>query len=303
MNITVLHHADADGFGAAYAIWSLCNIPLNNLTFIPVQYGQPVPEIPEGTHQLYIVDFSYDRETCEDLAKKYVLVILDHHKTAEAALSGLPYAHFDMSKSGCRMAWEHCWPVDTGIPDTGIPDILRYVEDRDLWKFDLAFSEEVNLYIASLPWDFEVWNDFDLDTAILAGKAIKAFRDEQLKGSLKNVRMMRFTTSLNTLAGIEDPLDQAVHYDVPVVNASTNISELGNELCKTYPWAPFSVSYCDRKDVRSWSLCSIGDFDVSDIAREFGGGGHKNAAGFSTEIGWPMMHTEGFLSAFEDAAK
>jgi phosphoesterase RecJ-like protein len=28
-------------------------------------------------------------------------------------------------------------------------------------------------------------------------------------------------------------------------------------------------------------LRSIGDFDVSKIALEFGGGGHKNAAGFS----------------------
>jgi len=143
----------------------------------------------------------------------------------------------------------------------------------------------------------------DADGFGLAGEAIKAFRDEQIKSAMKNVRMMRFTTSLNALAGVEDPLDQVVHYDVPVVNASDNISELGNKMCKTYPWAPFSVSYCDRKDMRSWNLRSIGDFDVSEVAKVFGGGGHKNAAGFSTELGWPMMHTEGFLSAFEEAAK
>ena len=275
--LTVLHHNDADGFGAAYALWAGLT---DEATFIPVQYGQPVPEIPVQTTELLIVDFSYDRQTLEALAAKYDLTVLDHHKTAQQDLEGLPYAHFDMTKAGCRLAWEYIYPFQP------LPDILSYVEDRDLWKFDLPFSEEVNLYIASLPWDFEVWDNFDLDTAVAAGKAVKAFRDNQIQSALKNVRRMQFTVN-------------GCRYEVPVVNASANVSELGNEMCKAYPEAPFSVSYCDRQDVRSWSLRSIGEFDVSAVAKEFGGGGHRNAAGFATEIGWPMEHSEAFLKRFE----
>ena len=71
-------------------------------------------------------------------------------------------------------------------------------------------------------------------------------------------------------------------YFIPCVNASENVSELGNLMCERYPDAPFSMSYCDRGDgMRSYSLRSIGDFDVSVVAKAFGGGGHKNAAGFA----------------------
>jgi oligoribonuclease NrnB/cAMP/cGMP phosphodiesterase (DHH superfamily) len=65
----------------------------------------------------------------------------------------------------------------------------------------------------------------------------------------------------------------------------------------------YAISLCDRKDLTSElgskilekfeninyvmliydggiALRSVGDFDVSEIAKKYGGGGHKNAAGF-----------------------
>lgn len=277
---TVLYHSDNDGFGAAYAAWARLG---DSATYIPVQYGQPVPELPVGTTKLYILDFSYSRDIIDDLRTRYEVRILDHHKTAQAALAGLACATFDMTKSGARLAWEHFWPKDTEIPE-----ILRYVEDYDLWKFELPESVEVNLYLSSLPWDFSVWaqNAFIPESARVAGRAIAAFREGQIKGSLRSTRKMIFRIGES-------------EYVVPVVNSSANISELGNVLCKEYPEAPFSVSYCDRIDSRSWSLRSIGDFDVSVIAKHFGGGGHRNAAGFSTPIGWMEEDSPAFLAAFE----
>lgn len=258
--ITVLHHADADGFGAAYALWKTFD---QEAKFIPVQYGQPVPELPEETDCLYIVDFSYDRETTLALSRRFgvgSIVVIDHHKTAEKELAGLMFAEFDMNKSGAVLAWEHSKPFQP------VPPILRYVQDRDLWKFELPHSEEVNLYIASLPWDFEVWDRFDLPTAVEAGKAIKAFRDNQIKTAFRDARVMDF-----------------FGHTVPVVNCSANISEVGHDLLKAYPNAPFAVMYCDRGDgQRSYSLRSRGDFDVAELCREHGGGGHKAAAGFAT---------------------
>ena len=72
---------------------------------------------------------------------------------------------------------------------------------------------------------------------------------------------------------------------VPIVNATSHGSEVGAELLKRFPEAPFSVSYHDRGDgLRHWSLRSRSDFDVSLIAKKLGGGGHKQAAGFETEV-------------------
>jgi oligoribonuclease NrnB/cAMP/cGMP phosphodiesterase (DHH superfamily) len=284
-NVTVLYHADADGFGSAYALWKSMR---SNATYIPVQYSQPVPEIPEGTDVLYIVDFSYDRETCEELAGKYDLHIFDHHKTAEENLRGLPYARFDATKSGCGMVWEALHGPEL------LPEMLEFVQDRDLWKFELPDSDIVNMYIATLPHDFEVWHreatreDFLLH-AYESGAAISAFREGQIKGALRDTRAMCLTIGDET-------------WEVPACNCSANVSEVGNRLCAEYPEAQFSVTYCDRKGVRSWSLRSVGEFDVSRIARLLGGGGHKNAAGFSTEIGWPALVSEEFIKGFEENA-
>ena len=103
MKTTVLYHDDTDGFGAAFALWTKFR---EDATYIPIQYGQPVPDISDDTKNLYIVDFSYKREICEDLAKKYELHIYDHHISAKKELAGLPYAVFDKTKSGCILAWE-----------------------------------------------------------------------------------------------------------------------------------------------------------------------------------------------------
>lgn len=277
---TVLYHQDADGFGSAFAIWLKLKDTAN---YIGVQYSQPVPEIPEGTEQLLIVDFSYSREICEDLNSKYSVTIFDHHRTAEKELEGLAYANFDMTQSGCAMVWK-------AYHDAPLPELLMYVQDRDLWKFELPSSKEVNLYIATLEHDFYIWDrvcflDGFMPMARQSGEAIQKFQDGQIKRALKDVREM--------LVIYEDK-----YYQVPVVNCSSNVSEVGNILCKEFPDAPFSATYCDRKDVRSWSLRSVGDFDVSTIAKMFGGGGHKNAAGFSTDLGWPQTAPDEFLKEF-----
>jgi nanoRNase/pAp phosphatase (c-di-AMP/oligoRNAs hydrolase) len=70
-----------------------------------------------------------------------------------------------------------------------------------------------------------------------------------------------------------------------VVNCAYFFSEACAMLLERYPDAPFSAYYFDRADgLRQWGLRSIGSFDVSKIAAKFGGGGHRNAAGFQTPI-------------------
>lgn len=257
-DITVLYHADADGFGSAFAFWKKYG---NRARFIKVQYGQPVPEIPADTQELYIVDFSYKRETCIELAERFPLVvILDHHKTAEVELAGLPFAIFDQSKSGCHLAWRYLFGI------TPVPRILRYVEDRDLWRFDLDKSEEVNLAIASMKEDFGVWDRADVLELAETGAAIRNFRDLQIEPFVRNGKVAEF-----------------MGVPAVVVNCTANISETGHKLLGAFPEARMAVMYADRVDgSRSYSLRSRGDFDVSALAQKNGGGGHKAAAGFST---------------------
>ena len=229
---------------------------------------------------IYIVDFSYDATTLVALESAFEcpVRVIDHHKSAEAGLmefdrlkdneeSGV---FFCLYKSGCVMTWDFFFK---GSEET--PDILLYVQDRDLWKFEIENSKEVNAYIATMDEDFEVWDSFFAPVAYDCGVAILKFQQEQIKRRLKDV----------VLRSLHTPEPFFNNYpDIPFVNASENQSELGDALCRAYPEAPFSVSYCDRANgVRSYSLRSRNGFDVSVVCKAMGGGSHPGAGGFTLD--------------------
>ncbi len=73
-------------------------------------------------------------------------------------------------------------------------------------------------------------------------------------------------------------------HEVPVANATCYISEVCDELLNQNPDAEFSAAYFIRADGKTvYSLRSRSDFDVSEVAKSLGGGGHKNAAGYTTD--------------------
>ena len=270
MKTACLYHNDSDGWGSAYSLWKALK-DSDVLLFIEVQYGQEPPyEALRGfaPDRVYIVDFSYKAEVLKDFLGEFPeTMVIDHHVSAmddldaafvDCALGGFIFA---VHSSGCVLTWQHFFPEEE------IPEILLYVQDRDLWKFELENSKEINAYIASLPKDFEEWDQFYTPEAYDAGRAIIRLQEKAIERRLKDVRMIK----------IDD-------YTVPCVNASENISELGSAMCEAYPDAPFSVSYCDRGDgKRSYSLRSRNGFDVSEVAKMFFGGGHPGAAGFTRE--------------------
>ena len=254
----ILFHAQcADGFGGAFAAWKALG---DGAEYVPVQYGDPAPDLPADA-PLTLVDFSYDRETILALAERHPsIVVLDHHKTAQEALTGLDFAVFDMDKSGAVLAWEHFHP------GRRVPSLLEYVQDRDLWRFALPMSREVSAAIWSYPMDFEVWGSFHVARLAREGETILRYMEQQ-------AAMICSQAFLDEIGG----------YGVPVVNATSLWSEVGEELLRLHPDAPFAASYYDTgSGVRKWSLRSVGDFDVSAVAKQFGGGGHRNAAGFVT---------------------
>jgi len=263
-NVTVLYHRDADGFGAAYAAWLRFGDGAN---YISVQYGEPRPVIPKETEELFIVDFSYDFATCCDLASRYYLTIIDHHKTAESVLKDCDFAIFDMNKSGAVLTYEHFFEGED------VPLVLQYVQDRDLWRFDMDHSKEINAYIASLDEDFEVWHMFDYNVAYKAGHAIQRVLDKQIESATRHL-------------GIA----QLDGHRTAVVNNTANISESCHKILEDNIDVEIALSYfIDKEGVTVCSLRSRGDVDVSEIAKKRGGGGHKCAAGFRQSEGMSVV--------------
>ncbi len=265
MAALVLYHAFcADGFGAAWAAWKKLG---PGASYLPVQHGVPPPPIPAGS-DLYILDFAYPRAEMEAIrARTSSLRVIDHHRTAEEDLRGLDYAIFDNRKSASVLSWEFFHP------EKPLPELLRYVMDKDLWLHQLPRSREVFAGLSSYPMDFEVWSALDVGTLAEEGAIVLRYQKEL-------VDLVCASARLESLAG----------YRVPVVNAPLLGSEVGEELLKRYPGVPFVAIYFDRGDgKRQWSLRSREDFDVSEVARLFQNGGHRQAAGFESDIGPRFM--------------
>jgi len=254
-----------DGFGAAFAAYKKLG---EAAEYIPVAYGQPPPVMDPGS-EVYIVDFSYSRDVMLELAGIHQkVVVLDHHKTAEAALKDLEHPNldvtFDMEKSGAALTWRHFHESDE-------PWLIRYIEDRDLWRFKLEGSLEMHTILQSHNFDFGEWENLYqyLETPegrsalIKEGGAIVRFRDSQVGHTCEQA----------VLKHVEG-------YYVPFCNATGMWSEVGHKLLELFPTHPFAISYFIRQDNKvQLSIRSRKDFDCSVIAKKFGGGGHSQASG------------------------
>lgn len=260
----ILYHSNCyDGFGAAYAAWKKFG---DEAKYIPVSYGFAPPDVSEAT-EVYIVDFSYDPDTILDWAETKKVVVLDHHKTAKEKLEPLvgqenPYVEFDMNRSGAKMAWEYFHSDKSGSCPGNM--LIEHISDRDLWKFELDGTAKVHKALVSYPMDFQLWDQFDVE--VLKNEGVIC---ERMYSSL--VDNITKSAWIGEIDG----------YEVPMVNTSIAWSEVGHKLVESYPEHLFVASFTVFDKQIMWSLRSA-DFDVSAVAKKFGGGGHKNAAGFKT---------------------
>jgi oligoribonuclease NrnB/cAMP/cGMP phosphodiesterase (DHH superfamily) len=257
VDLVIYHGSCRDGFTAAW----VARRRYPDAEFHAGYFGRRPPPV-SGRHVL-IVDFSYPRLVLEGMAgQAESILLLDHHKTAQADLGGLPYAYFDMDRSGAGLAWDHLFP---GEPR---PWLVDYVEDRDLWRFRLPDSRAVNAYLSVLPFEFEAWtraNELGYERARPLGGVLLAKVEQYASEVRRNARMI-------TLDG----------HRVPAVNASpVDTSELLEGLAVGHP---FALSWSVRFDgVFQYSLRSTEEgVDVSEIAKAHGGGGHEHAAGFES---------------------
>jgi hypothetical protein len=251
----VLYHADClDGFGAAWAIWK----KFPTAVFTPVKHGLPPPAGLAGQH-IVIVDFSYPRPVLEALAQEAgSLFVLDHHITTAEALADLPYVYCDQKKSGAVLAWEwaHQQPA---------PWLLLHIQDKDLWQWTLPGSREVNAALSSYPYDFRLWESFTEEALIAEGRAILRYEHELVERLVREHVLVVFEGQT-----------------VPAVHSAILNSQIGERLSGEYP---FVIIWHDRDGRRYFSLRSREDGpDVEAIARRYGGGGHRHAAGFSVPL-------------------
>ncbi|MDM8546467.1 DHHA1 domain-containing protein [Candidatus Venteria ishoeyi] len=269
----VIYHANCpDGFGAAYAAFESLGAEAH---FVAARHGDTPPDCQDAV--VYIVDFSYKRPIMEIIcqaAKK--VIVLDHHISAVEDLAGLDQEYdnltlnFDMDRSGAVITWEY-------FHQTPVPKLLRYIEDRDLWRFQLTDSRIINLAVDSYDFDFAQWREFVTQPEKLA----------QLHEA--GTAIARYLEQLYVQYQKRAVMGQIAGYDVPIVNCPPVLSsELLHRLGENQP---FAAGYSEVGLERRWSLRSTEEgVNVAEVAQRFGGGGHQHAAGFRTELDASSLH-------------
>lgn len=267
-NILIVHHGRCtDGFCAAWVARKV----FPDAHFHPAQFGESPPDVTGK--EVFVLDFSYKRQVMAALkAKARSLTVIDHHKTAAADLEGLPYCIFDMEKSGAGLAWHYfshfTYPGYKADFDEPMPWLVRYVQDRDLWRHELPDTRAVNAVISSYPFNFPMWDELahrPLEEVAEEGKSILRYQEQVAADLCSYAREVDFDG-----------------YKVLAVNTSIMNSDVG---CKLAENRPFGVVWFQRDDGKYiYSLRSTPQgVDVAKVAAQHGGGGHKCCSGFVSE--------------------
>ena len=273
MTILVIYH-DRCPDGAAAAWCARQYYGEESCLFHPAMWGQDPPlKKARKCEKTFCLDFSYDREKIQRLAEVTNLLVLDHHKSAEARLHGLDYCQIDMKRSGCGMAWDHFFPNEER------PWFIDYIEDRDIWKWEYGNSREALAFLDTMPKTFDTYDrffnrDIELGDCVHLGAAIVQYLDQYNKESIAaSLRYIDFQAP-----------NGDIHMGIPIVNVSyKGISEIGNIIAQGHP---FGLGWFRRHDGKyqfSLRVAEDSDFDGAKLAALYGGGGHRKAAGFSLD--------------------
>lgn len=282
-----------DGLAAAWVAHRAYFATTVSTEVIGVSYGDEPPLVEKGD-MVVIVDFSYPPEILQEMKDRGALVLLfDHHKTALDTISNFENVVLDMSESGATLVWKEHFSQP-------VPEFLRYIKDRDLWEWKLPHSKEINEAIATVRYDIRkavrveeaarelIFAWFDRLATMPEAQLIAyllPIGEPIIRQKMERVEAIaaRFEWDLLIMPKTESK------YKIPVVKLAEDGSEdrLTSDICsvlyKRFPYAPFVACINSLGD---WSLRSDKDgnnTDVAAIAQLFGGGGHRNAAGFKNQ--------------------
>ena len=170
--------------------------------------------------------------------------------------------HFDMTRSGARLAWEYFNPREP------LPALLAHIEDRDLWRWALPQTDAFLSHLDVVVQSFESWH------------AVAQFAPAQVALFVRDGEPMavKFKALCAQIAGDAHPIQLLGHAGLAVSSGRAFASDVGNILaqqCGTFA----AVYYPHARELKV-SLRAVSGFDVEQLARRFGGGGHKAAAAF-----------------------
>jgi len=266
----ILYHGRncPDGFAAALAAWLFY---AGRAEFLGLDHGdiKSVNDLPALVGRaVYILDFSFSPEITRQIEERAAkLVMLDHHKSAADKLTGFAcrcgVVYFDMHKSGAHLAWEFF------LPEQPVPDLVRFVEDRDIWVWQYAESPGFLAALDMEPFEFERWRD------------ISTFDAAKLASYVERGRAMdeKFSKLAFDIADGAQPINFNGQGGL-MVNAPGVFHSLVGEILSKESGSFALMWSVDKSGLIKAGLRSQRGFSCIALAESMGGGGHAQACGF-----------------------
>jgi len=263
------YHNDLDGRCAGAIVYRAVSRK-DDWEFIEVDYKDEIDidKIEDG-EKIVIVDFSFEPEVMEKvLLKTDDIIWIDHHKTSfeykySRELDGLRLNEY----SGCELAWKYF------MKNRPIPYPVELIGDRDTWRWKHGttttyFNEGLKLY-PHHPKD-EIWDYLLSENEFLVFGWVKEIVEEgRTAARYRDVICEDYANNF----GFETTFEGYRCFAIGLLMfGSQAFGERFDryDICLAYEFLG------DKWVVKLYSAT----VDVSAVAKKYGGGGHKGAAGF-----------------------
>jgi nanoRNase/pAp phosphatase (c-di-AMP/oligoRNAs hydrolase) len=259
--IVVLYHAECtDGFGAAWAAYRKFG---TDAEYFAVEHQYPIPAGLTGK-ELYTLDFTYPQDITDVLARDNVRVTsIDHHVSVAKTTAGTDGGVYDNEHSGSVLAWKYFHPEEP------TPYLLRIIEDYDLHRYALEETEVLFDWIDQYDYRFDVYERLAAQLEDVEGRK-RALAEGSFLLSFRKKLMERLLANTAYEVDFEG-------YRAGVVNTELFHSEVANSLAERFD---IGIAWRVRPHGVYVSLRSEGKVNVAELATHYGGGGHRNSAGF-----------------------
>ena len=272
----VYHKNCPDGIGGLWAASQYCK----TATHYEMSPGDnPVLEDIENKSILFVDICPQPKYVLQNVRKFKHITILDHHYSSKQLFEDIIKRNFcnveiifKQELSGAQLSWDYFF----GERGLSRPFFIDYIGDKDLWRFKLKESKEINFALNNHLTLDELTSYFEdeeksYNDLLEEGKILKEINDKEIRNIAKKAKKSYFIYGEKT-------------YNIMIVEIKNRslTSDVGNYLCETHRNIDFAIITFEGDSLWSISLRGIKDKcpDLSVIAITFGGGGHKASSGF-----------------------
>lgn len=264
-----LHHNDADGRASAAIVRRALG---TDVTLHEMNYGDSIPwEIISSADRVVIVDFSLPKQDMLHIAQQNDFIWIDHHISSIEELSGISESWAgirDTREAACVLTWRYFFP------DQPVPRPIVLIGDRDAWhwreKETGAFDE--GLYQQDThPENDALWGPLLNEDSKFVSHLVaqgKVLREARLHNIQRQVDNYGFAVNFEGWRAMA--INIRGNGDI-----GSYIQELGYQLAYCY------IDNCQNGNLMTFVGLYSSEINVSEIAKKFGGGGHRGASGFS----------------------